>query len=316
MKTRTIFATLAVPATALGLFAQETVTVMRGQKAADEGVMIAQGAIGGMIGEPGNVRFFTQEFTFNGRPVTGAPYSADEKTESVQTLADGTHIANSTTTRVYRDSQGRTRREMALPSFGGDTQPHTMITISDPVNGTSYTLDSEAKIAHQMPAMAMAAEAKMRAEANVTQLRAGMSAAIQGAVRARDANGTTTTRSEVRIVTRDGVTALAAPKHEDLGANVIEGVNVTGSRETSTIEAGAMGNDRAITITSERWYSPDLKIELKSVHNDPRMSQTTHTVTNISRTEPDATLFQVPSDYKVDEGPKPGGQNFHYEYHQ
>jgi hypothetical protein len=291
----------------MGLFAQETMTVMRGQKAADEGVMIAQGAVGGIIGlsgEPGNFRFITQEFTFNGRPVTGAPYSADEKTESVQTLSDGTHITNTTTTHVYRDSQGRTRHEMSLPSFGGETRPHTMITISDPVAQTSYTLDPENKVAHQMPPTPTPTEAKMRAEANLAQLKDATNVAIQSL------------RSQVRIVTRDGVTAVATPKHEDLGESAIEGVNAAGARETNTIEAGAMGNDRPITITSERWFSPDLKIEVKSVRNDPRMGQTTHTVTNISRTEPDASLFQVPSDYKVDEGPKPGGQNFHYEFHQ
>lgn len=305
MKTRTIFATLAVPATAIGLFAQENVIMTR--KINDEGVMIAQGAAGvvGLSGQPGNFRFFTQEYTFNGRPVTGAPYSADEKTESVQTLADGTKITNTTTTRVYRDSQGRTRRDMSLPVLEGETQPHTMITISDPVAGTSYTLDSFSKVAHQMPAppplppnaaMATAAEAKMKAEA---EYRTADGGAIQ------------TTRA-IRAVRLGPV---AAAKHEDLGANVIEGVSVTGSRETSTIEAGAMGNDRPITITSERWYSPDLQIEVKSVHNDPRMGQTTHTVTNLSRAEPDASLFQVPSDYKLEEGVKTG-PNFKYEFHQ
>ena len=103
-------------------------------------------------------------------------------------------------------------------------------------------------------------------------------------------------------------------KHEDLGANVIEGVSATGTRETNTIEAGAMGNDRPITITSERWMSPDLQIEIKSIHNDPRMGQTTHSVTNINRAEPDTSLFQVPSDYKIDDG-KAGGQIQRYEFH-
>ena len=309
MKTRTIFATLAVSATAIGLFAQDTVTVMRAQKLADEGIMMAQGAIGmmGLPAEPGNVRFFTQEFTFNGNPVTGAPYSADEKTESVQTLADGTHITNTTTTRVYRDSQGRTRREMSLPGFGGDTKTHTMITISDPVSGASYSLDPESKTAHQMPAMAFAAsEAKFKAEA-----------------RGKEANGSIAdpltlgrnevVRSEVRVV-RGGNFAKAA-KREDLGENVIEGGSAKGLRETSTIETGQMGNDRPISITSERWYSSDLQIEVKSMHSDPRTGDTTHSVTNINRTEPDPSLFQVPSDYKLDEG-KGLPQVRKFEYHQ
>jgi hypothetical protein len=293
MKTRTIFATLAIPATAVGLFAQDNVVITRGSKNADEAVMLAQGAVGmvGLSGAPGNVRFMTQEFSFSGPAVTNAPYSAEEKTESVQTLADGNRITNTTTAKVYRDSQGRTRREMSLPGFGGDSQ-HTLITISDPVNGANYTFDPENKVAHQAPGMAagikMEALAKLKAEAGAR-------------------NGET----------RTGVIRQApAPttKHEDLGGNMIEGVSVMGTRETSTIEAGAMGNERAIAISSERWFSPELKIEVKSVHNDPRMGQTTHTLTNISRAEPDPALFQLPSDFKVDE-PRPGVYIQKFDYH-
>src|SRR5579863_9010859 len=91
MKKRTTLATLAGFATAAGLFAQENVgvTITRGMKVADEaGTLMAQAPVGGMIslsGEPGNVRFMAQEFSFNGKPITNAPYSAEEKTESVQT---------------------------------------------------------------------------------------------------------------------------------------------------------------------------------------------------------------------------------------
>jgi hypothetical protein len=75
-----------------------------------------------------------------------------------------------------------------------------------------------------------------------------------------------------------------------------------------------MGNERPIEIKSERWYSPELQTEVKSVHSDPRMGQTTHTLTNVSRAEPDISLFKVPSDYTKDEG-KPGTQVRHFEYH-
>lgn len=326
MKTRTIFATLAVPATAVALFAQDTMTVMRAQKLADEGTMMAQTPAGviGFAGSTGGNVFFTQEYTFNGRPVTGAPYSADEKTESVQTLADGTHITNATTTRVYRDSEGRTRREMSLPSLGGDTQARIMITISDPVSGMSYSLDPQSKTAHQIPGMAMAAEAKMEAEDRMKEAAAkfrtsdqvtGLSAQTGTNLTIRSGGGDAgigPLTSQFRVV-RSG--NFPPAKHEDLGANLFEGVSAKGSRETTTIEAGQMGNDRPITITSERWYSPDLQTELKSVHSDPRTGEVTHTVTNINRTEPDPTLFQVPSDYKMEEG-KPGPQIRKFDSHQ
>jgi hypothetical protein len=298
MKTRTIFLGTAILATsAPGLFAQETVTITRGSKTADEAVMMAQGPVGmvGLSGEPGNFRFMTQEFSFNGRTVTGQPYSAEEKTESVQTLADGNRITNTTTAQVYRDSQGRTRREMTLPGFGGDA-PHTLITINDPIAGVNYTLDKDTKVAHEMPGLP---RMKVEGDAKMMEAQAKMKAEAEAGAKAtyiRRAPAPTT-------------------KHEDLGDNVMEGVAVKGSSETSTIEAGAMGNERPIEIKSERWFSPDLQIEVKSVHSDPRMGTTTHTVSNISRAEPDASLFTVPSDYsKMDEG-KPGIQVRHFEVH-
>ena len=289
MKTRTIFATLAIPATAAGLLAQDDIIFRKANKEAAETMVLAQGAVavaGFAGGEPGNVRFMTREFSFNGKTVTNAPYSAEEKTESVQTLADGTKITNTTTARVYRDSQGRTRQEVSLPVFGGET-PHTMITISDPVAGVNYTLETESKTAHQMPPFMAAAKMKAMAEADAKMTEG----------RLKELKST----MEYKIIRRSGANDPTV-KHEELGGNVIEGVSATGTRETSTIEAGSMGNDRPIQITSERWYSPELQLEVKSVRNDPRMGQTTHTLTNISRAEPDASLFKVPSDYKLDEG--------------
>lgn len=301
MKTRTLFAVLAIPATAVGLLAQERVPdnpEAAAKRAAENRVMIAQGTVGAFAFESGpNVRFVNQEFSFGGRVVTGAPYSADEKTESVQTLADDTHITNSTTTRIYRDGQGRTRREMTLPSFKGETTPRTLITINDPVNGVSYSLDPESKVAHKMSAPSGLAT-KLRAEID-TQAAQAMEAEakMKAQVRASTSGG-----PGYQVVVRQSAEPAPEMKHEDLGANVMEGVSVTGTRETTVIAAGRIGNDKPITVTSETWYSPDLKTEVKSVHNDPRMGQTTHTITNINRTEPDSSLFLPPSDYKLEEG--------------
>ncbi|HEY3840206.1 MAG TPA: hypothetical protein VGL72_26720 [Bryobacteraceae bacterium] len=303
---KTTLVTLAGFATAAGLFAQDTVTVTRGMKeAAEAATLVAQGPIGGIISvaEPvGNVRFMTQEFSFSGKTVTNAPYSADEKTESVQTLADGNRITSTTTARVYRDSQGRTRREMTFPGPSGEPS-HTIITVNDPVSGTNFTLDPESKTARQMPGLQAVARMKADMAENLSADVAKMKAEAE--VKAR-------TSGTVVGFARHSQTGSA--KHEDLGADVIEGVSATGSRETSLIEAGAIGNEKPITITSERWYSPDLQMEVKSVRNDPRMGVTTHTLTNINRAEPDASLFQIPSNYTTLEQPKPGVVQ-RFEYH-
>lgn len=75
-----------------------------------------------------------------------------------------------------------------------------------------------------------------------------------------------------------------------------------GTRSTFTIPAGQIGNDRPMVIVSERWYSPDLQTVVMSKHSDPRMGETVFHLTSISRAEPAASLFAIPSDYTVKEG--------------
>jgi hypothetical protein len=66
-----------------------------------------------------------------------------------------------------------------------------------------------------------------------------------------------------------------------------------------------MGNDKDIMITRETWYSSDLKLVLQSAQDDPRFGETTYSLTNIQRNEPDPTLFQVPAGYKAEKIPAP-----------
>jgi hypothetical protein len=92
---------------------------------------------------------------------------------------------------------------------------------------------------------------------------------------------------------------------EQLGTKTILGLTATGTRMTRTIPAGQIGNTKPISVVTERWVSSDLQIPLSMTHNDPMMGTMTSTVTSVTRGEPDASLFQVPSDYKIETG-KPG----------
>ena len=94
--------------------------------------------------------------------------------------------------------------------------------------------------------------------------------------------------------------AAAAPS-ESLGSKVIEGVNSEGSRSVVTLDAGAVGNDRPIEISSERWYSPELQTVVMTRHNDPRTGEETFRLTNVNRSEPPAFLFQVPPGFQMNE---------------
>jgi hypothetical protein len=83
----------------------------------------------------------------------------------------------------------------------------------------------------------------------------------------------------------------------------VEGVVAKGTKITRTIPAGELGNDLPIVITTETWTSPELKVIVMSKSSDPRMGETTYKLTNLSRAEPEPSLFQIPADYTTKDQP-------------
>ncbi len=226
-------------------------------------------------GGPGDeIGFIGFEMGFEGKTVTGAPFSATFSTQSTQVLTDGNQIQRNSTGTIARDSQGRTRRDMTLPAIGpwatsGNPAPH-VVFLNDPVAGTHYVLEPDKKVARQMrPPRGM---------------RHGKNGAAATAPRRQKAGVVTT----------------------DLGTQTINGVTAQGTRYTRTIPAGAIGNEKPIEIVTERWYSTDLQMNVMTKHSDPRTGQTVTQLTNIQRQEPDASQFQVPSDYTVRQGQRRG----------
>jgi hypothetical protein len=90
-------------------------------------------------------------------------------------------------------------------------------------------------------------------------------------------------------------------KLERLPARQIESVTAEGTRRTTTIPAGAVGNELPIVITSEEWFSPELQVLVLTERNDPRLGTSIYRLLNINRAEPAPYLFQVPSDYALKE---------------
>ena len=214
--------------------------------------------------------------------VTGAPYSATETVSTVQTLANGNTITHQNVTQVFRDSQGRTRTETAItPPPGSSRNPFTEIVIADPVSGNRYILNSATLTAMQLPFP------KPRTE--------------------------TTSADAMRPAPpqRPGVTVTTT----DLGSRSVNGVAATGKQVTETIAAGAIGNAAPITITRASWIATDLKVPVSIQTSDPRFGNTDMEVTNIATAEPDASLFQVPSNYTIKTGRgrfgAGGGPGFH-----
>jgi hypothetical protein len=250
---------------------------------------------------------------FGGRPVKGAPYSAEAVTETVQTLADGNRIVRRTSAQVARDGEGRTRRENALaavgPMLAGGDGPQAVF-IEDPVAGAHYVLHPEEKTARRFKAPAKGAggpgpviEEDIEVihpgpggEANVVY---GPAAAVGGPEVAMGFATAPVAGVSARKFTR----RLPKPKEETLARQSFDGVEAEGTRTSFTIAAGEIGNERPIEVVSERWYSPELQVVVMSRHRDPRFGETTYRLTNLSRGEPDRALFEVPADFKVETGP-------------
>jgi hypothetical protein len=232
-------------------------------------------------------------------PIQGAPYSASITNESIQTLADGNRIVQTSTGTTARDAQGRSRQDTALPAIGNlsaANAPH-LVFIQDPVAQVSYVLNLTEKTAQRLPmppALPAGSPAPTVANAFFIQSGAGPSTAAAAMPMAPP-------MALQRTILASDQDQVAT---EDLGSQTMEGIVVNGIRTTRTIPAGQIGNDKPISIVTEVWTSPDLKTVISSKRNDPRMGEQTFQLTNIVRAEPDPSLFAVPSDFKVIEGPQ------------
>lgn len=312
------------------LFVVAFVSPSFAQQPAPEGVVIRQerilqGPDGGPPPPLGNNFVFVANESFGGKLVKGAPYSADAVTETVQTLSDGNRIVNKNTSRQFRDSEGRTRREETLKALGGvgtSEEPLQTIFINDPVAGVTYALDSHTHIAHKSVPFRFelanksgtwtTGEAGQKFEFKVGPDSAATSGVIVTAPAPPPGSqgGPSPEQRQVTLRVAEGAGmnyffkqtgSEANAVKENLGKQNIEGVEAEGTRTTITIAAGEIGNERPIEIVSERWYSPELQLVVMTRHSDPRSGETTYKLTNINRTEPAKSLFEVPAGFTVKE---------------
>jgi hypothetical protein len=200
--------------------------------------------------------------------VTGKPYYATSTTDIIQTLTDGNRIVQHSSSVLYRDSQGRTRREQTFPGF--ENRPgETKIFIDDPVAKTAYVLDPHEKIAHTVSS---SREVMLKLERN------------------------SDTMANVKLPKLDEQHDIVT---DQLGTKNIQGVTCIGKRQTITIPAGQVGNERPIAIVTETWTSPDIEAIIQSTTTDPRFGQTTYTLNDLQLKDQPAALFSLPSNYRL-----------------
>jgi hypothetical protein len=197
-------------------------------------------------------------------PVKGAPYSATETLQRLQSLANGNQISTKEQSNVYRDREGRIRTEETITPPAASGRPaFTRVTIFDPVAGYLYVLDSSTMIARQ---------------STLPKLN-GTPPPARPAPPARP-NETVT----------------------DLGTQAINGVPAKGTQVTETIPAGAIGNAQPIQVVRITWISTELKVPVEIRTSDPRYGNSDMELTNIAQSEPSASLFIVPAGYTVQQG--------------
>jgi hypothetical protein len=294
----------------------------------------------------GQVDVIGGEGSVLGGVVKDKPYSASSVTESTQILSDGNRIVNRNEAKIYRDSQGRTRREQTLGGFGvwqTANEPLTMVTINDPVADLSYFIDPARKTVRKLQPFRLAVDenAAWTLAVPAPPMASGPGGATAGR-RVIMENGVVTTDVVVggtvdsdgaetpvpfelplpppgpgvamrgvagaRVGVRAGTPGFSASGFgfpggqtatDDLGEQVLEGVLAHGTRLTQTIPAGTIGNERAIEIVAEQWYSADIEAVVLRRNIDPRFGETTYRLVNLVRGESAPDLFAVPQGYEM-----------------
>ena len=228
-------------------------------------------------------------------PVKNSPFSSDEVTQYDRALDNGGHIHRETRGKIFRDSQGRMRTESESPSSQPGAEKFEHVTINDPVQQVIINLSPKLKtgtIFHFTQGVGPTAVGMGNLNGAPVN-----TAPRSTTIEPKPASGAMTTS---RMSGTLGTSPSPVQSHtEALGSKYIEGVNATGTRTTRIIDAGSQGNDKPIVSVTETWFSPELKMTLLSETDDGQGGHGSMKLENITRTEPAAQLFQVPSDYTM-----------------
>lgn len=201
-------------------------------------------------------------------PKPDAPFTLTLQTEWQRTLYDGGTITLVNERKIARDSKGRIYQERwtLVPKNGTTQSAITMIQISDPTTHTLYNCAQDNRHECQKLDYEWSTSAEYKEDDPPTgELPGGRGHVMR----------------------------------DDLGTQLLEGVEAVGTRISTIYNPGVFGNDREVTVERESWFSAQLGINLLSVRNDPRFGKQTFTVTNLILAEPDAKLFELPEGFKV-----------------
>jgi hypothetical protein len=208
------------------------------------------------------------------------PFSATIEAETKIVDASGNTTFRHRITKIARDSKGRTRIDTDLNAVGAPTDPRLV---------TVHIYDAVAK-------------------ADIT-----LFPWHQSAIRLEYEDDSPPSLDVPEPPSPPAPIALEPPQsqlqidiqREELGLEVIEGMQLRHGRETSRYPAGFAGYKDVYTVVIDYWYSQKLQSFVLVKQRGPSNSVHTLTLRNIRRESPDPSLFTIPNDYKV--------QNVHME---
>jgi hypothetical protein len=204
--------------------------------------------------------------------IKGVPFQAEVRVNALLPQRDRTIMTRTSTYVIYRDSEGRTRR---------DTESRSQSWVNDPVDG-GYVLNHRAKTVRKV----------IEDPATTTNLAEPGSRGTAPGFKTFDRQQAAAGQNHVR----DKSVQLT---QESLGKREIDGMLSEGTRYVRTIFVGTFGNEQPVKITTEEWYSTELQTLVLVTVSDPRFGQSEYRLVNIVRGEPSPALFVIPPAYKV-----------------
>ena len=195
-----------------------------------------------------------------------APFSLTLHTEWVHTLGNGGTFTMVNARPIMRDSAGRLYEERWLltPKGSGVPSRMTFIQVDDPVAGKFYECSVRLKTCEVRPSVPGVAHY------DPTKLKSGPLKSGKGMF-----------------------------LHEELGADSVAGLLVQAYRDTTTLNAGVLGNDAPMSTVREFRYSPELGFNLSSTLDAAQTGREVFTATELTTTEPDPKWFKPPEGYKI-----------------
>jgi hypothetical protein len=221
---------------------------------------------------------------FNEKVVKNSPLAAEFQSQTVRILPGNisqnntSQLVSRVTTLLYRDKDGRTRREQKVEITGTPTT-NPAIEIYDSVSGFGYTLYPATRTAYRYK--------KPADQQRAAAVWDKVPQSIEIASSDRDSDNQTTQYK------------IDPPRIEALGNRTIHGAQAIGKRFTVKIPMNAVGNPLETETVHDVWYAPQLKMLIQSSTKNPHQGEHTFQMTSLSQTEPSASLFRVPSDYKI-----------------